>query len=150
MLRRAAVVVPLALGGCTTYQPGSFASRTGPFQGERTTAGCLDIAVARRSEPLAANIIQYQFANRCDRPALVDLGAVAVVGRTIEGAEVSLEPYDPGAEIKPFSLDARLVGQEALAYESSEPLTQICVDMASIGRATPAQWQCFATNAETL
>lgn len=145
MLRRAAVVVPLALGGCATYQPGSFSSRTVPFEGERTTVGCLDIAVARRSEPFVANIIQYQFANRCDRPALVDLGAVAVVGRTAQGAEVSLEPYDPDAEIKPFTLDARLVGQEALAYESSKPLTQICVDMASIGRATPAQWHCFAT-----
>lgn len=128
-----------------TYQPGSFASRSTPFVGERATAGCLDVAVARRSEPVADNIIQYQFANRCDRPALVDLGAVAVVGRTVTGEEVSLEPFDPGAEIKPFTLDARLVGQESLAYESKDKLAQICVDMASVGRATPAQWTCFAT-----
>lgn len=133
-----------------TYQPGSFASRTVPFQGERATAGCLDVAVSRRDEPLVGNVIQYQFANRCDRPALVDLGAVAVVGRTVNGEEVSLEPYDPNAEIKPFTIDARLVGQEALAYESKDPLAQICVDMASVGRATPAQWTCFATNEGVL
>ncbi|HEX8115424.1 MAG TPA: hypothetical protein VF516_47180, partial [Kofleriaceae bacterium] len=99
-----------ALVGCA-YQPGSFAHAPHDFVGQRVTVGCLDVAVERRTDlsvgPALDPVLGYQFGNRCDHPALVDLGAVAVIGRNPAGADVALRPYDPRHELRPVALDGR-------------------------------------------
>lgn len=131
-----------ALFGCA-YQPGSFAS-TQTFRGQRATVGCLDVAIERRADFPIGPVLGYQFANRCDHPTTVDLGAVAVVGRDAAGTELMLRAYDPRAELRPVALDARNVGAESLAYPANRALPQVCVDVATLDRATPSRWLCFS------
>lgn len=146
----AVVLSSLGLGGgCSGYQAGSFGYLMTTFDGERATVGCLDVAVAREPDLEGAAVLKYSFGNRCDGPETIDLGSVAVRGRTASGAEVVLVPEDPEGEIHPLALDGHIVGHESLAYASafasSEPLVQICVDLASIGHGAAPSWHCYAS-----
>ena len=138
-----ALLAALVLTGCA-YRPGSFAYFGSSFPGQRATVGCLDIAVERRPDMTTGAVVGYQFANRCDRPAIVDLAHVAVVGRTRDGMQVDLAPFDPERELRPLSIDARTIGREALAYSSEAELVEICVDAASVAQDAHAMWMCFA------
>jgi hypothetical protein len=137
------VALVCALVGCA-YQPGSFAHAPHDFVGQRVTVGCLDIAIERRADLTLGPVLGYQFGNRCDQPALVDLGAVAVVARSPERAGVALRPYDPQGEIRPVALDGRSVGAEVLAYASDRPPLEVCADAAALAHAAPSRWLCFA------
>jgi len=125
-----------ALIGCGGYTPGSFAAFVGP----RATVGCLDVAVHRRAD-LAdhAAVLEYQFANRCRTPALVDLANV----RVVDGGGRPLAPYDPRRQLAPLTIDGRLGGHEAIAYPAAETLARVCVDIASLARTAPEQWLCL-------
>lgn len=137
-----------ALAGCAAYQPGSFSSGEAGldeiFPGERVTVGCLDVAIQRRPDQEESAVLQYRFGNRCNRAIEVDLQRVVVVGRSGDGREVALAPYDPRRELRPARLGGRLVGGEAIAYPTTRPADQVCVDAASIVHAQPARWLCFA------
>lgn len=135
-------VLSVALAGCA-YRPGTFATVGSTFPGQRTTVGCLDIAVERRTDLTWGAVVGYSFANRCDRPAVVDLAHAVVVGRTVDGVEVDLAPYDPERELAALDLDGRTVGKEAIAYASEVALAEVCVDAASVARRGQAQWLCF-------
>ena len=128
--------------GCA-YKPGSYAAPARAFDGQRTTVGCLDVAIDRQTDLGSSAVIGYTFGNRCDRPAVVDLAWVSVIGRTADGAEVALVPYDPKGELRALRLDGRSAGAEAIAYPAPEALGQVCVDVASLAQQTPAQWICF-------
>jgi hypothetical protein len=140
------VALVCALVGCA-YQPGSFAHAQHDFVGQRITVGCVDVAVERRADAAIGPVLGYQFGNRCDQPALIDLGAVAVIGRDLQGADVVLRPYDPQREIRPAELDGRSVGTEALAYASNRPLLEVCADAVALAHATPPRWLCFTAPA---
>ena len=149
MLRRAVLISAIsALAGCTGYQPGSFMTGFGgggtTFEGERATAGCLDVAIVRRPDHDDSAVLQYRFGNRCNRPIEVDLQHVAVVGRFDDGREEVLQAYDPSQELGPKQLGGRFSGREALAYPTPGVAVQVCADAASIVHAQPAQWLCFS------
>jgi hypothetical protein len=131
-----------ALVGCA-YRPGSFAEGRATFPGQRATVGCVDVAVERRADLAIGPVLDYHFANRCDHPAVIDVGAIAVVGRTAGGADLPLRPYDPRGELRPVALDGRNTGAEALAYAAGAAMPQVCVDVATLGQRAPAQWLCF-------
>jgi hypothetical protein len=139
-------VLSVALAGCA-YRPGTFSTPLGAttFPGQRATVGCLDIAVERRTDLTWGAVVGYQFANRCDRPAPVDLAHAVVVGRTVDGVEVDLAPYDPDHELAALDLDGRTIGREAIAYASEVALAEVCVDAASVARGEQAQWLCFGS-----
>jgi hypothetical protein len=128
--------------GCG-YRPGSFTSTQGGFLGPRATIGCLDVAVERRPDLPIGPVLDYQFANRCDRPTTIDLAAVAVVGRGADGADIALRPYDPHAELRPVPLDGRNTGAEQLAYPARGPIAQVCVDVATLAGDPRSQWLCL-------
>jgi hypothetical protein len=142
--------------GCS-YTPGSFAGVNQSFPGQHTTVGCLDVAVHRRPDMASIGpatgpldkvpVIEYQFGNRCDDAVAVDLARVPVIGRTLAGEELTLTPFDPNFEIFETKLAARTAGGEALAYPTTEPLAQICVDAAGLTKRTTSEtrWMCFAT-----
>jgi len=65
-----------ALAGCA-YQPGSFRYAPHEFPGQRATVGCLDIAIERRADLPIGPVLSYQFANRCDRAAVICLPPLA-------------------------------------------------------------------------
>lgn len=138
----------LVIGACA-YQPGSYSAPVAAFAGQRTTVGCLDVAVDRRTDLGSAAVIGYAFGNRCDRPAVVDLAWVSVIGRTADGAEVALVPHDPRGELRVLKIDGRTAGSEAISYPAPEALGQVCIDIASLAQQTPAQWVCFG-NPEPL
>jgi len=138
-----------ALAGCA-YKPGSFAYPQNEFPGQRATVGCLDVAVERRTDLVIGPVLGYQFANRCDHPTTIDLGAVSVVGRNAGGTEVVLRPYDPLTELHPVALDGRNVGGEALAYPSDRAISQICVDVATLVHQQTPKWLCLASTAGTV
>ena len=142
-------LVAIAIAGCA-YKPGSFSSPQSNFSGQRATVGCLDVAVERRADLSIGPVLAYQLANRCDHLTMVDLGAVAVVGRNAQGAEVALRPYDPRAELHPVALDGRNVGGEALAYPADRAISQICVDVAKLVHQGAPQWLCLASTAGTV
>jgi hypothetical protein len=132
------VAIAAALASaCTPYRAGSFTMAGEPFVGELTTAGCLDLAVAVARDPVATGpVVQYQFGNRCDRAATIDLGRVAVTGRTANGEEVAMVAYDPYAEIKPLPLDARTAGRERIEYRTardfSGDVVSVCVRIGAL------------------
>jgi hypothetical protein len=138
-----------ALLGCA-YKPGSFTSGDSHFPGQRATIGCLDLAVERRTDFPIGPVLGYHFANRCDHPTTVDLGALAVVGRDAQGAEIALHAYDPRAELRPVTLEARNLGAESLAYPAHEAMAQVCVDVSTFARAQPVRWLCFAAAAPVV
>lgn len=167
------VALVCVLAGCG-YQPGSFAHASHDFVGQRVTVGCLDIAVERRADHALGPVLGYQFANRCDRAAPIDLGAVAVIGRDAQGADVALRPYDPQGEIRRAALDGRSAGAEAVIYRIpgraperipgpisraiperspgpiserapvAGPIREVCADAAALVAAAEPHWLCFA------
>jgi hypothetical protein len=143
-MRHVAIVlgIALAIAACA-YKPGSYQSPSREFVGQRTSVGCLDIAVDRRTDMGSSAVLGYTFGNRCDHPAVIDLAWVNVIGRTATGAEITLVPYDPKGELKVVRLDGRQAGSEAIAYPAPEALGQLCVDVASLAQTRPAQWLCF-------
>ena len=131
-----------AFVGCA-YQPGSFTHVQRGFSGQRATVGCLDIAIERRADLAIGPVLGFQFANRCDQPAMIDLAAVVVVGRNAQGIDVALTPYDPRAELHPVALDGRNTGAESLAYPADHAMPQVCVDVAALAHLGTPQWLCF-------
>jgi hypothetical protein len=140
---RTAVLPLVALAGCA-YRPGTFATVGSTFPGQRATVGCLDLAVERRTDLTWGAVVGYQFANRCDHPTVVDLANANVVGRTVDGVQVDLAPYDPDRELAALDLDGRTVGREAIAYASEIDLAEVCVDAASVAHGADQQWICFS------
>ena len=146
MLARVAATHHLLVGsllfaGCA-YQPDTFSYAREPFKGVYLSVQCLDLAIAHRRES-AHDVIAYQFGNRCDQPALVDLAAAHVTGDTGDGDVFDLFAFDPMREMRAMLLDARAVGREAIEYPSGTPLQNVCVDAASVAHVTPSQWICF-------
>lgn len=131
-----------ALVGCA-YEPGSFSSPSQKFTGQRATVGCLDLSIERRADLAIGPVLAYQFANRCDHPTIVDLGAATVVGRSRQGTDTALVPYDPRGELQPTALDGRNVGAEALAYPADRAMPQVCVDAAALVHQDRPRWLCF-------
>lgn len=147
---RAHVAACLAIAGCA-YQPGSFHSVMQEFPGQQATVDCLDLAVERRPDlPNGSAVVRFAFGNRCDHPTVVDLSAAAVVGRTSDGHQVQLTAYDPRHEIQALRIDGRAVGREALAYPADTPISEICVDAASIAHASTEQWMCLASSTQPV
>ena len=144
-MRLAAAAVLIA--GCA-YKPDSFHAPSHPFVGQHVSAGCLDLAIERRPDLIARTgaVVAYEFGNRCDHAAVVDLVHVAVKGRTFDGQELDLRPWDPHHEMRALALDGRAIGNEAIAYKNKDPIAEVCVDAASIAHATPERWLCFATS----
>lgn len=139
-------VLSLALAGCA-YSPGSFSHYARDFSGQRTTVGCIDLAVERRPDtPGGSAVLAYDFGNRCDHPATIDFSQVKVLARTYDGKDRTLEAYDPDWEIKPLEIDGRATGHEAIAYPSDERIAEVCVDAASLTHEGPARWLCFASS----
>ena len=135
-------VLFVALAGCA-YKPGTFSTPGSTFPGQRATVGCLDLAVERRTDLTWGAVVGYQFANRCDHPTVVDLAQANVVGRTVDGVQVDLAPYDPERELRALDIDGRAIGKEAIAYASEVALAEVCVDAASVAHRAEQQWICF-------
>jgi hypothetical protein len=140
----------LGLAACApAYRPGSFTRGIEPFAGERVTVRCLDLALARRADLRASAVIAYEFGNRCNHPQIVDFAAVRVVGRTADGREQPLQPYDPRGELEPLRLGGRYRGKEAIAYTSGEAIAEVCVDAGSLVHAQFERWVCMPRSGET-
>ncbi len=136
--------VPLVAITACAYQPGSFRGLAASFPGQRTTIGCLDVTVDERHERDGVAELEYNFGNRCDHPTVVDLAAVRVFGRTGDGRELAMAAIDRRHELRALPIDGRLAGREAIAYDAGPgELAAVCVDVAPIAHATPAQWLCF-------
>lgn len=141
---RAALLLT-ALAGCA-YKPGSFTHRQQDFPGQRTTVGCIDLAVDRRPDlSSGGSVLSYEFGNRCDHPATIDLANARVIAQLEDGERVDMHPWDPEDEIREMRLDGRLSGAEALAYPANRRIDQICVDAASIAHEPQARWLCFSS-----
>lgn len=145
--------IGLVLAAGCAYRPGSFEYARNTFPGQRATVGCLDVAVERRDDAPVGPVLGFQFANRCDQLARIDLGGVRVIGRAATG-EVPLVAFDPKREIKLAWLDARSANGEALAYaldaDGARPapaVGEVCVDLASLAGRAPALWRCFGSKA---
>jgi len=139
-------LVSCALVGCA-YRPGSFSFPPPSSGGQQVTVGCLDVAIHRRADGALGPVLGFQFANRCDRPVIVDFAAMVVTGRDAQGGELALRPYDPHREVRPLLLDGRNVGAEALLYVADRAVPQVCVDAAGLVHAAPPSWQCFGSPA---
>jgi hypothetical protein len=147
---RVFVLLGVALSGCA-YQAGSFHSASQSFPGSRASIDCLDLAIERRPDlPTGEVVLGYAFGNRCDRPAVVDLARVAVVGAALDGSELELQPYDPHGELAALRIDARAVGREAIAYHNDTPLAEVCVDAGAIAQASTTSWVCLASPPQLL
>lgn len=94
-----AAVLSVALTACA-YRPGSFSHFRQDFPGQRTTVGCLDIAVERRPDLTGGGtVLAYELGNRCDHPALVDFTQGQVRARTYRGEDLTLVAYDPEGQL---------------------------------------------------
>lgn len=144
-----------ALSSCA-YRAGSYENGSGVFPGTRTTAGCLDLAIA--VVPHASKlgpVLQFSFGNRCTRAIPLDLTALRVVARDDTGFERPLVAYDPRRELKPLELEAALSARELIEFRDpygpyfSNAGTTICID---VGGVTPDASQtgpvCMAATPE--
>lgn len=136
------------VGGCASYDPGSFSYPSRRFPGERVSVGCLDISVDRRADFDGKVVLDYQFGNRCNEPVLIDLLRVPVTGRTVDGDEITLTPFDPNFEMIAMKIDARKAGGEAIAYPTTQPLVQVCANAGALGEPKETRWLCFAGRGE--
>lgn len=139
---RRLVLGSVVLAGCA-YQPDSFSYVREPFRGYYLSVDCLDIAIDHRPRGKDSDVLAYEFGNRCDEPAVVDLAAARVYGKTSDGTELTLFAFDPLREIRTMRIDARAYGREAIEYPSGRQLASVCVDAASIAHASPPRWVCF-------
>jgi hypothetical protein len=140
----------VALASACGYHGGSFRGPRGTFDGERVTVGCLDVAVAaHRDAAVRGRALAFEFGNRCDRPARVDLGAVVVTGRTASGREVTMYAYDPDGELRPARLEARRVGREVIEYRAvdPDPVVLACADLAPMAGEPGARVVCVGEGA---
>jgi len=151
IVRRALVVVgiALAIAACAHQATSSTQHPSRELVGQRASIGCLDIAVDRQTDTGSSAVLGYTFGNRCEQPTVIDLAWVNVIGRTSNGAEVTLLPYDPKGELAIVKLDGRAMGAEQITYSAPESVGQLCVDVASLAQQKPAQWLCFG-NPEAL
>ena len=133
-----------ALVGCA-YSPGSYTHFRQSFPGQRTTVGCIDLAIERRPDVNAgAAVLAYEFGNRCDHPATIDLARTRVLAQTYSGERIELRPYDPNGEIRTLKIDGRGAGAEAIAYFADEAIAQVCVNAATVAQLTEDRWLCFS------
>lgn len=150
MLVRRALLLAFGVSALTAcaYRPGSFHGPGGAFVGERTTVGCLDVAVSPHDDRAAEGpALAYQFANRCDRPTVVDLGALVVRGRSASGRELTLAVWDPLGQLQPARIDGRRSGREVLEYRAAidDPIALACVDLDRLdGTIDAPQELCVA------
>ncbi len=152
MIARKVLIVlagALAIAACAHQATSSTQRPTHELVGQRASVGCLDIAVDRRTDTGSSAVLGYTFGNRCEHSTVIDLAWVNVIGRTANGAEVTLVPYDPKGELSIVKLDGRQMGAEQITYSAPESLGQLCVDVASLAQQKPAQWLCFG-NPEAL
>ena len=78
--------------------------------------GCLDVAVVPVVDNVAKGAVAgYRFANRCDRPIVVDFRAVRVTGIYADGRSRRMAVYDPEREVRRGTLDARSQGRDTAA-----------------------------------
>jgi hypothetical protein len=139
------VLLAAALCGCA-YKPGSFSHLQQEFPGQRTTVGCIDLAVERRPDlSSGGSVLAYEFGNRCDHPATVDLANAHVLAQLDDGTRTRMYPWDPNDEIRELQIDGRGAGAEALAYPANAHVYQICVDGASVTHEARARWLCFTS-----
>lgn len=127
-----------ALTGCA-YRAGSYENGSGVFPGTRTTAGCLDLAVAVVPHaPKPGPVLQFNFGNRCTRPVPLDFTALRVIARDDTGFERPLVPFDPRGELRPLMLEAALSAREMIEFRDpygvyfSNATSTICVDLGGI------------------
>lgn len=132
-----------ALAGCA-YKPGSFSHSTQEFPGQRTTVGCIDLAIQRRGDLSSGGaVLAYEFGNRCDHPATIDLANAHVLAQLDNGKRLQMYPWDPNDEVRSLEIDGRGAGAEALAYPVGMHVYQICVDAASVTHEGEPKWLCF-------
>jgi len=129
-------IAGLLLVAACAYQPSTFYSAEQKFDGQRTSAGCLDLAVARRADVGDHAVVAYAFGNRCESPAVVDLAAARVLGD-----DALLEAFDPEHVIDSRQLDGHAVGGEAIAYAGKPK--ELCIDPGSIAHAPADAWVCL-------
>ena len=149
---RAGIAVLVLVGACG-YRSGSFQGPGGRFSGEHVTVGCLDVGVAATADAAAEGpVIAYEFGNRCDRPARVDLAAVIVRGRTSGGDELELAPYDPDGALRAARIEARRTGREVIEYRAAgpDPVRLVCVELDGLdGRADQRREVCLDVTGNT-
>jgi hypothetical protein len=140
----------LGLVAACGYRGGSFRGPDGPFPGERAAVGCLDVAVAPHADVDASGpVLAYEFGNRCDHPTTVDLAAVRVRARTVDGREIELAPYDPLGELRVAQLDARKTGREVIEYRAAVAgsIALACAELSGIeGRAGEPRAVCVTAS----
>lgn len=139
--RASFLVASALLGGCA-YQADSFRS-THPFRGVYVTVACLDLAINRQASVHGKQVVSYEFGNRCDEPAVVDLATLRVFGRNKDGTAVRLIAFDPRRELRPKLLDARASGREVIAYSSAVAVRSVCIDAGSITHSMDSRLVCF-------
>jgi len=141
MRARFLVVVAAVLAGCA-YKAASKTTEPNERTGrvDRSTIGCLEVGVDRRSDLGDAAVVRYAFANHCPSAAQVDLAWAQVIGRTADGAELALVPTKRASEIV-VAPDGE--AEATLLYPSTTAIGQLCVDVASLAQQTPARWRCF-------
>ncbi len=137
----------VAATGCG-YRAGSFADSTSTFPGTHLALGCIDLAVALSSDPVATGpVIGYAFGNRCRREITLDLASIRAVARDPSGGDRQLTAFDPDHEIKPLSLPPAMTGREAIEYRGVDKVSVICVDVSGADRSAPhtERWVCVGS-----
>ena len=134
------------MAACTSYSPGSFKTAAAIFPPERTTRGCLDIAIQAVHDAAAEGpVLDVYLGNRCNDAVWVDLAALEVSARLPDGQSIFVGLYDPRDELRAAVLGGRESVTERIEVQAPLESLSLCARLdrvAAAAQAGPPQVLC--------
>ena len=123
----------IAVGACVPPLEGY----SGEYHARGVALECVDIVVTSSIDNWLPEgpVVAYQFGNRCEHRARVDLGAVRVIATAADGTSTQLSPIDPKSELRAAWLPAYADGSERIAYFANRAPARLCVDVSAVARS---------------
>lgn len=138
------------LSACSPYRAGSFRSPGADFPSERTTQGCVDVAIRASLDPQADGpVVDLYLGNRCSDSVWVDIPALAMTVSQADGELLPVTIYDPRDELKSTLLGGKEQTMVRLELVAPETSLRVCAQLDKFARArTPGPPKVLCTPVE--
>lgn len=116
--------------GCARYSANSFRTASSDFPSQRTTRGCLDIAISAAHDSHADGpVLDIYLGNRCDDAVWVDLTGLGIYAQLADGQRLPVRLYDPLGELRAAVLGGREQVMERIEVEAPYESVALCANL---------------------